>query len=201
MSKIWNNLTRLQIRVIGGRFTQTRVIEMADGRRQEVFLFNGDRALFSGQCTFYNTIIISESVIDRHPLGDYVLAHEMQHRQQGWRFLIFPLVLLMVFGISDLFPGGVDLLSDFRISIILSVLLRIGLAAVLVAIPCLFSWFLEIDADFKAIRVVGLPAYLDITEGSRFKNHRLIQRALNRLTHPPPKLVVWAWNRRFKGPP
>jgi len=170
-------LTKLHIRLhAAGRFVSTQTMETPNGKEQEVAIFSGVRPASLGQCTPFKTIIIHESVLGNEPLSKYVLVHEMAHKKQWWSFFKIPLCLLVLLG----------LINDRWV--LMSVLTLVTLSA--------FSWILELNADFVAIRHLGLDAFLGIRgrlrEICKPTSSSII---VNYLTHPPigVTVLIWRW--------
>ena len=197
MNSILLGLTKLHIRSVNGRFVRTQTMKIPNGIEQEVAIFSGDKPIFLGQCTPFRTIIIHESVLNNERLSNYVLIHELAHRKQWWSFFAIPLsflvilsfyflVLAFVFLIQSLIAMNPSYLLGFMRYVIMSVLALI--------IPCAFSWMLELNADFVAIKHIGLEAFLEIRDELRkTRKLTLSLRIINWLTHPPVGITVRVW--------
>jgi hypothetical protein len=188
-------LTRMQIRLIGGRYSGRLMVDLENGKQQEVLLFSGKRALYSGQCTLYRTFIIHEAVLGQHPLFEYVFHHELQHKRQWWNLLLVPLVVLISLAFLQNYKAGVQLLPGAGTDIWPAAgELLLGVVAFM--LPWAFSWIMELDADMQAINMVGMKAYQLIMANYSGHKGNVPRRVLNRLTHPPYGVVRRAWNRR-----
>lgn len=202
MNPILLRLTKLHIRLVGGRFVRTQTMRTPNGVEQEVTVFSSDKPMSVGQCTPIKTIIIHESVLENEQLSDYVLIHEMAHKKQWWSFFAIPLCILVIFGFFSLVSAFMFLIQSL-ISMNPSYLL--GFAGFLVAfvlaliIPCAFSWMMELNADFAAIKQMGLEAFVGVRDELR-KTHKLTAswRIISWLTHPPLGITVRAWRWRHK---
>jgi len=173
-----------------------------NGIEQEVAIFSGDKTIFLGQCTPFRTIIINESVLNDERLSNYVLIHEIAHKKQWWSYFGIPLLLLVIFGFLCLTWAFVFLILSL-ISMNPSYLLRFAWCIVssLLAfiIPCAFSWALEMNADFAAIKHIGLQVFEEIRDDLRkTRQLPLSSRIINWLTHPPVGLTVRVWRWRHK---
>jgi len=202
MNAILLRLTRLHIRLIGGKFVRTQIMKTPNGIEQEVAIFSGDKTIFLGQCTPFRTIIINESVLNDERLSNYVLIHEIAHKKQWWSYFGIPLLLLVIFGFLCLTWAFVFLILSL-ISMNPSYLLRFAWCIVssLLAfiIPCAFSWALEMNADFAAIKHIGLQVFEEIRDDLRkTRQLPLSSRIINWLTHPPVGLTVRVWRWRHK---
>ena len=199
MNSILLGLTKLHILLINGRFVRTQTMKIPNGAEREVTIFSGDKTIFLGQCTPFRTIIIHESVLNNERLSNYVLIHEMAHTKQWWSFFAFPLCFLvicsffslawaLVFLIQSLISMNPGYLLGFMWGVIISVLA--------LAIPCIFSWAVELNADFVAIGYIGLQTFLEIREDLRkIRKPTVSSTIISRLTHPTVGITVcfWQW--------
>ena len=168
-------LTRSHIHLIGGKFVRTQIVKTPDGIEEEVAIFSGDKTTFLGQCTPFRTIIIHESVLNNERLSNYVFIHEMAHKKQWWSFFAIPLCFLVVFSFFYL-AWAVTLLAFVSLFVL--------------------SWIMELNADFVAIKDVGLQPFSEIKDELR-KTRKLTvgSRIIKWLTHPPVGMTmrVWRW--------
>ncbi len=191
-------LIKLHLLTVKGTYVRAAKIPLPDGREQEVTVFTGNRCLFLGQCTPLRTIIIHEAVFGDERLFNYVLSHEVAHKRQWWSFLNLPLALLAILLSPRLLNDGLISLGRMiagqdwgQLSVFAN---GLGLGLLLIALPFAFSWVLELDAEFKAIKAIGLDTFVDL----RFRVYRpvkcnLLVSAINSLTHPPAGLVTGSW--------
>lgn len=198
MNPIILNLTKFQIRGINGKYIRTESFALPDGNKQEIVVFSGEKSLFLGQCTPFKTIIIHEIIVNNERALNYVLLHEMAHKKQWWSFLFIPLVFTMIAGFMYLIPTfsfifysihfqDFNYLIAFFVSLVLSLLLII--------LPWAFSWFMELNADFHAIKVIGINEYKDIMSNIlKPRQLDLSSRIITRLTHPPVNMIIRCWN-------
>ena len=177
MNPILLGLTKSHIRLFtGGRFVRTQTMRTQNGKEQEVAIFSSDRPRSLGECTPFKTIVIHESALNSERLSNYVLIHEMAHKSQWWSFLKIPLCFLVLLG----------LIHDRWV--IMSVLTLVALFA--------FSWILELNADFVAIRNIGLDAFSEVRGQIRMIHKpTLAPIVISWLTHPPAGVTVriWRW--------
>jgi len=68
-------------------------------------------------------------------------------------------------------------------------------------LPCLFSWLLELDADFKAVGVIGIQEFVRIKtqELKPNKARPIFIFVFDFLTHPPAALTIFLWKRLQTG--
>lgn len=202
MNSILLGLTKLHIRSVNGRFIRTQILKTPNGIEQEVAIFSGDKTLFLGQCTPFKTIIIHESVLNNERLSGYVFIHELAHRKQWWSFLAIPLLFLVVLSFLLLVFAFVSLIQSFismRPSFLVGFVRGVILSVLALTIPCAFSWVLELNADFVAIKHIGLQSFLEVRDEIR-KTRKLTvsSRIINWLTHPPVEITVRVWRRLHK---
>jgi hypothetical protein len=201
MNRVLLWLSKSQIRFIGGKYSRIHKVPLQSGREQEILVFTGDKCPFSGQCTIFKTITIHESVLQYPVLFNYVFTHEMAHKQQWWSVFFYPLFLLLIVSLNALVASlffivqaVVSLNPVYLIDFSLGFLIFI----ILFVIPWAYSWLLEIHADFKAINVVGLSAYINIYNVLPKTRPTLFQKIIIRLTHPPYRLTACLWHRFHK---
>jgi Zn-dependent protease with chaperone function len=202
MNSILLRLTKLHIKSINGRFVQTQTMKSPDGVEQEVAIFSGDKTIFLGQCTPFRTIIIHESVLNNERLSNYVLIHEMAHKKQWWSYFAIPLSFLLIFSffyLAGAFVFLILLLISMNLSYLSGFMWCVIVFLLAFIIPCAFSWGLEMNADFAAIKDIGLKAFEEIRGDSRkTRKLTLSSRIIIWLTHPPVGLTVRVWRWRHK---
>lgn len=198
MNSILLGLTKFHIRFINGRFVRTQTMKIPNGAEQEVAIFSGDKTMFLGQCTPFRTIIIHESVLNNERLSNYALIHEAAHVKQWWSFFAIPLYFLVIFSILSLawaFVSLIQSLMSMNPSYMLGFMWGVIISALSLAIPCAFSWTLELNADFVAIRYIGLQTFLEIREDlHKIRKTTVSSRIINRLTHPTVGITVRVWH-------
>ena len=197
-------LKQLHLRSVRGNYVRTEVVRLPNGKEQEVTVFSGDNCFFLGQCTMLKTIIIHEVAFSDKRLLNYIVSHELAHKKQWWSFFIIPLALFVSleapsFIVLSLTAIGQTVtthdlyyLKDFPLGMVV--------AASLMAIPCIFSWLMELDADFQSIGEIGFQTFLDLKNGLlKPVNHNFsLKYIINFVTHPPTGLTVrlWRWLHR-----
>ncbi len=197
MNTILFRLTKLQLRAIRGSYIRTQTVQLPDGKQREVMVYSGDKSLFLGQCTMFRTIIIHQSTLGNKPLLDYVLSHEMAHTKQWWAIFIVPLLFLLPVSIFSsiltlaYMVRAIVLLDPYSL---LSSLVGIPISALLFAIPCGFSWIMELNADFKAIKVVGFQTFLEVKNAPKLIKLDFSSKVIIRMTHPPTKVTAKLWH-------
>lgn len=202
MNAILKKLTQFHIRSINGKYVGNQFIKLPNGTNQEIMVYSGDKTLFIGQCTIYGTIIVHEAMLANRTTLNYVLLHEMAHKRQWWVFFIIPLILVMIIGMISLFLFLIYLvlsLIKFNLNNFLTALLGVLISSFLILLFCAFSWMLEFNAEFKAIKEMGLQSYLD-TRMQLPKPLKLSpsQKLIIRMTHPTTNITVklWKWFNR-----
>jgi len=204
MNKISLALTRLWLRLQGSKFVRTDTIKLRSQETLEVIVFSSKVGLFLGQVTPFGTTTINELVLDSGKLLEYVLAHESAHRRQWFRHLIYPIGFIFL---MPIIPSLAVALAAILTAIIAGEPFLLLYAAICLAIPAVllmffasFSWFLEIHADFSAMRKLGMQFVIDAREEGRrllrargIKKLDLLQRSLAGLTHPPFSLTSWLY--------
>ena len=202
MNHILLALTKLHIRLRDGRYVRTQTIKATNGVEQEVAIFSGDKPISLGQCTPFGAVIIHESVLNNDRLSNYVLIHEIAHKKQWWSIFGIPLFLLVILGFLILiraFMFLVQSLISMNPSYLLGFVQYLIVSLLALVIPCAFSWILELNADFAAIKHIGLQAFLEIRDDlHKTRRLTLSLRILNRLTHPPVWIIVPVWHWRHK---
>jgi len=151
-----------------------------------------------GQITPWGTITVHEFAFLIEKLRDYTVAHEYAHKRQWYRYAIYPFTILFI-----LWPVLPFVLLAVILLSIQAITTSTGIYAVnaavtlfafafVLAIPTIFSWALEFQADCYAIRQLGMSNILSaIAEGKALAETRgckkpdFLSRALGRLTHPP----------------
>jgi hypothetical protein len=204
MNAIKSKLSKWQIHNIGGNYVQTQTIKLPDGKEREIMIFAGDKALYLGQCTIFQTILIHESTLSNKPLFDYILLHELIHTKQWWSVFIVPLIilipvslLLLIFSLVNLLLGVMEL----NLYGLLSSLVGILISAFLFSIPCSFSWIMELNADFKAIKEIGFESFIEIKNAPKILKRNFYSSIIIMMTHPPTMVTVklWHWLHKAQG--
>jgi len=202
MNKILLWFSKSQIKTLNGEYVRTQDILLPNNRHQEIAIFSGDSTLYIGQCTALKTILIHESVFGNAQEFDYVFTHEMAHKDQWWSLFIFPIALFCIFGATA--SLGITLATIIQTLIQRNYgnlsFIPIGL---LVAISFIvifggFSWLMELDADFKAIKKVGFNTYLNIKNKPTKQKHSRTQKIIIWVTHPPTNGTSWFWRKFHK---
>lgn len=196
-------LTKQYLRLIDGKFLRIEVIKLLDEEKQEVIVISSDKWPLLGQRTLFGTTIIHESAFSTERLLNYVFIHEIGHKKQWYGFLIYPLIVVCMLGAMAFFLMSLlSLLASLIFlnpSYLLTTLFALCFMALSFAILGIFSWALELDAEFYAIRKLGLwgvlAARADIPKSRKFPWYL---RALGLLTHPSTGLTIriYHWTHR-----
>ena len=196
-------LTKLYLRSIGGKFVRTEVIRLLGAEDQEVVVFFSDKSPLLGQVTFLRTTIVHESVFRSKHLLDYVIAHETRHKKQWYVYFIYPIIIVCVFAAFFLMLAAVwSLLASIiymNPGYLLGTFFGLVFAVLSSAIFGLCSWTLELNADFYAIKKLGLQAFLNaLADAPKPHKRSFYLRAIILLTHPPANVTirVYHWTHR-----
>jgi len=188
-------LTKGWFRLLRAKYIKVSEISLPNGQSQEVVVFSSDESLLIGQVTPFNTTIIHERVFRFEKLLNYTIIHESVHKQQWYRYIIYP---LSIFCIPALFmlPFSIGLLLKTVIfgtntEQLTSVVLLV-ISTLYFLLPFLYSWFLEFVADYRAIKELGFQYILEALSEARSDRKRpdLLSVILARMTHPPISLTV-----------
>lgn len=194
-------LKKLHLRSIGGKYVRTQTVLTPDGKQEEITVFTGENCLFIGQHSPLGTIVIHEGVFENEPLCNYVIVHETAHKRQWWALFRFPLSLFAAFSSYGLFRSSFasagEALSNANISGLLDSTPDFLLATLLFALPFVFAWILELDADFKSIRSIGLPKFLELKSKMDSRMTFSLRSVFNLLLHPPTGVTVSLWDRFY----
>jgi len=199
MNRVALKITKIWLRLGGKKVLRVSTIQLPGGREEKVVVFTGDTYDMVGQVTPWGTILVHEFAFSIEKLHDYVVAHESAHKRQWFRYFLYPLITLwMILPVScGLFVLMVIQAIITQRTIFLETAITILISsALLLAIPSLFSWIIEFQADCYAIRKVGISNILDaIKEGRALAEERGCRKPdrfsiiLTWLTHPPLSLT------------
>ena len=202
-SKLMLRLKKLHLRSIGGDYVRTQTVLTQEGKQQEITVCSGDNCLFLGQYTPLGTIVIHERVFEDERLLNYVITHEMAHKKQWWSLFRFPLSLLVIMFAPDLYFLSLasvgQTISTGNLYNLLDFLARFFAASLLIALPCAFSWVLELDADFHSIREIGFQTFLDLKNDGHSRLKVNFRTVLNMLLHPSASITIRLWNHFHGG--
>lgn len=196
-------LTKLYLRFSGARFTRTEVIRLLNEEHQEIIVFSGDKFPWRGQLTLFGTTIIHESAFSTQSLLNYIVYHETGHKKQWYGYFIYPVMvvcvpaffLLLLESLWSLLASLIFLAPSY----LLGTLLGLFFAALSLAVVGLYSWALELNADFYAINKLGLQAFLNARSAIPKQLKRpLFLRFIILLTHPPESVTIriYHWTHR-----
>jgi hypothetical protein len=196
-------LTKQYLRLAGSKFVRLDVITIPGEKEQEVVVFSSDKSPLLGQATLFRTTILNETVFGKERLLNYVVLHETGHRKQWYGYFIYPLLIVCVLVSFGFLLGALwSLLASMIFlnpSFLLSMLIGLLFAALTLAILGIFSWALEINAEFYAIGKLGLQGYLDaLADAPKPQKRSLYLKAVILLTHPPSSVVIWIYQRLHK---
>lgn len=198
-------LTKLHLRSIKGNYVRFQKVSLPDGQPEEVTVFSGDKCLLLGQYTPLGTIAIHESVLKNKPMLDYVIAHETAHKNQWWKLFLIPIVFLVVSLAPNYLSRSLASIWEMMINRSWNYLVDfpagILVAASLIAIPCGFSWLLELDADFQSIRAIGFQKFVDL-KNNELKPLKItfnFRFFIDLMTHPPTCVTIhiWKWMQKY----
>jgi hypothetical protein len=196
LNKILLELTKFVIFSNNGKFVRTQNVKIPNCDEREVAVFSGD-TLFLGQCTPFGTVIINESVLNDERLSNYVLVHEFAHTGQWWFYFSIPLALLFILSIYPFLLAVIFLIqsiSSMNGTYLVEFMFWLIIAIFAVGIPCLYSWVLELNAEFAVIRYLGLQSFKEIRKDLRQTRKLSIgSRIIRRLTHPSDGITVSVW--------
>ena len=197
MNTILLGLTKFSIWSQNGKFIRTQIIRIPNYIEQEVAIFSGD-TWFIGQCTLFRTIIINESVLENKRLLDYVLIHEFAHTKQWWSLFSIPLGFVLIFSFYTIFVSLIFLIqaiTSINATYLFGFIVWLIISIFTFVIPCLFSWILEFDAEFAAIKYMGLDTFIEIRgDLQKTRTLSLSGRIIRRLTHPTDGITVRVWH-------
>jgi Zn-dependent protease with chaperone function len=190
-------LKKWQLGSIRAKYVRTQVVRLPGGAKQEVTVFSGNNCILVAQYTPLGTIAIHESAFNDEKLLNYVLMHEKAHQKQWWSLLRIPLTVFIVglWFLSRFMASGqtattVDLneLVNFVFGLITMLLLFAS-----------FSWLMEFDADFQAIKAIGIQSFVDLStvSGNLFRFN--LRAVFSLLTHPPRSLTARLWRCLHQG--
>jgi hypothetical protein len=172
-----------------------------DGAEQEVVIFSNDTFTL-GQCTPFRSILINERALNDERLLNYAFIHEMAHKKQWYLILLlYPMLsvglVIFIFSATGVCISLILWLGSMDPAVFQNFVAYLSISLLALAIPCGFSWALEIGADFSAIKHTGLQTFLEIKAQSGIKPG-LGKRIIFRLTHPPSRVTVCLWHRFHK---
>ena len=120
-------------------------------------------------------------------------------------YFIIPLLLLVLasfFSVIFALFTLIDSIINRNPGQLLTFLIELLVAGVLLFVPCAFSWIMELNAEFQAIKVIGLDAFLDIRNNlKKSPKPSRGSKIIIRMTHPPNNVTVrcWKWLHKNKG--
>jgi len=204
MNKISLVLTKLWLRLQGSKFVRVETIEPKSQETLEVIVFSSKVGLFLGQATPFGTTTINELVLNSGRLVEYVIAHESAHKRQWFRYFVYPVGIILLMPVLPLLAATLALILNAIIAseplFLVYAALCLAIAVGLLMVFASFSWFLEVHADFGAIRKLGIQFVIDArAEGKRLlrapgiKKPDLFRHSLTYLTHPPFSLTSWLY--------
>jgi len=201
LNRVQLTLTRyLWLRLFNAKFKKVERIALSYGQEVEVIVYAADYTGRMGQYTLFGTIIVDELAFRCPRYLKRVITHELAHKHQWYGCLAYPLVI--IFGLVA-FYMLLAALATFILSVfLLSAKSALGAVYFLlfsipvVIIPCAYSWFIEYKAEAETFRRLGIETVLEID--SMLPAHSkapVFWRVVNRMTHPPPKLVENIYRR------
>jgi len=155
-----------------------------NGTDIEIIIFSERNPLYIGQATIFNTIIVEESIFSRYnnSARNYIITHEYAHTKQSVLSIIGILsgVILLMYLIKIFQQHSLYITYGLISSLIEFSLIAVGVISV-------FSWIIEIDADYYAIKLIGKDIFLDAKHDLKSKapQRTFFQKFVIRMTHPP----------------
>ena len=205
MNAIQIKLTKLSLRLNRYKFKEIKEFVLPNNQKVEIITFEGKHSNI-GATTLFKTIIINEDLFLKYPkiIQDYVIAHELGHsRFSNLVFVIISFALLVANLLKIL--GFVAIISSFIISSILNYyyvfFVTLGIwGLIFFIIGLLITWKSEIDADFYAIKLLGLEKFISCKKVIKNKHSKIpIRRRIeNVLSYPPDKLIFYLWDKKFR---
>lgn len=195
MNKVQLNLTKyLWLRPLKARFNKVERIALSCGQEVEVIVYTADYTGKVGQRTPFGTIIVDQLAFHSPIYLERVITHELAHKHQWYSYLAYPLAISFgLVAFCMLFAALVTLiLSVFLLSarLALSAVYLLLFAILVVIIPCAYSWFIEYKAEAETFKKLGIKTVFEIDSTlPRRSKAPILWRIVNRMTHPPPKLV------------
>lgn len=206
VSKLQKSLTKLYLKCQKLKLIEIKKFNLKNNKKIDIFTFDGDYH-FKGQATPFSTIIVKNELFYKYSINvqDYIISHEYGHI----RFpLLFNLLFLFILGISLFFEilGLIILISSLILIIPLlfynftnwhSIISIIFGSLQITIIGLFITWLSEFDADSYAIRLLGLNKVImarqEIIQNSIESSIK--KKILNFLTHPPPKLTFYLYQK------
>ena len=188
-------LTKLYLRSVGGKFTRIQTIKLLNEKQQEIIVFSGDNPPLLGQRTLFGTTIVHESAFSTERLLNYVVIHETGHKKQWYGYFIYPLAVVCVLASLSFLFAAIWALLDSIISLdpayLLGTLWGLFLAVLSLVILAIYSWLLELNAEFYAIGKLGLQVFLDAKADAPKPHKRTFYLwAIILMTHPPSCVTI-----------
>lgn len=202
-SSLMFKLKKWQLSFIRGTYVRTQIVRLPGGGKQEVTVFSGENCLLYAQYTPLGTIAIHESAFSDEKLFNYVLTHETAHKRQWWSLLRIPLALPVVAAgfwfLSLSLEAAGQTLATYETNAFGNFNLGLIAALSLFMVPFAFSWLMEFDADFQAIKAIGLQSFLDLTGVTEQSPRFNLRAVIAGLTHPPASLTANLWRRLHRN--
>lgn len=190
----------LWLRPLKARFKNVERITLSYGQEVEVIVYTANYTGKTGQLTLFGTIIVDELAFFSRRYLERVITHELAHKHQWYGYLAYPLATCFgLVAFCMLLAALVTLiLSVFWLGgkLVLWAVYLLLFAVLVVIIPCAYSWFIEYKAESETFNKLGIEAVLEIDSipPERSKTP-LFWRIVNRMTHPPSKLVERIYRR------
>lgn len=205
MNKVTLNLTRIYLRLTGGKFLRLSKVLLPDGEEVEAVVFSSTNDALLGQASITGAILIHEKALRPSYLRDYVLAHEAAHRRRWYSYLAFPITGVFGMGSFGYLTLGFAMLGAAiagREGALYMFLVSLGFSLVLFAVPCAYSWFIEYKADSEAVRRLGVNAVLRAYAHLKtWPKPPLFWRIWARISRPPIAVTIRVcrfFNRNLK---
>lgn len=206
MNPIQIKLTKLLLWSERYKFKELMDYVLPNNQKVEIIIFKG-KSPNIGATTLFKTIIINEDLFLKYSkiIQDYVIVHELGHsRFSNLAFVIISLVLLMahlikIFGFAII----IVLITTFIIpKFWIYICISLGIwGGIFLLIGLLITWKSEMDADFYAIKLLGVDKFISCKEEIKNRHSKISirQRIENGLSYPPDKLIFYLWNKKYGG--
>ena len=191
-------ITKIYLWILRKEFIKKEKQKIEDIGFLEYIIYSSKSKNPSAQALPFMYIIVNQSIFKKYSkwVQKYVLLHEFAHTKVKKIFFILLglLIILSALFWSVFILGLITNIIIYLIKnqfVLVKELKILGLnSLILLLFLVIFSWIIEIHADFYAINKLGLTKVKSIyNEIKRKKQHRFI-KILNWFTRPPMKFTM-----------